>query len=479
MAGHGVRREQDDPRSAAGRRARSPGWAWLLLAAGLAGLLSWAAPSPAQRDGVALVLELRGAIGPAGADYVGRGLREAASRGARVAVLEIDTPGGLDTSMREIVQAILASPVPVVVYVVPEGARAASAGTYILYAAHVAAMAPATTLGAATPVAIGLPGQGGRPGESERPEKSEKPAADAMTAKQVNDAAAFIRGLAQLHGRNAQWAERAVREAVSLTSGEALKEGVVDLVAHDLAALLAGIDGRVVRTEAGELRLETRGLAIERLPPDWRHRLLSVIAHPGVALVLMMLGFYGLVLEFSSPGFGVAGITGAICLLLGLFALQMLPVNYVGLALILLGMALLAAELFAPGFGVLGAGGLVALVAGGILLFDRDLPGFAVSVALVVGLSAGAAAVVLFGGSLAMRARARPVVSGLQAMVGAHGTVAEVEAGEGWAIVEGERWRIADPAGLQPGQRVRVTAVSGLVVQVRPDEESEAKEKPR
>ncbi len=377
------------------------------------------------------------------------------------------------------------------VYVSPEGARAASAGTYILYAAHIAAMAPATTLGAATPVAIGLPGaerkppaedKGGKPGgvPGETPKggagqgdaKSASPpaplaGADAMTAKQVHDAAAFIRGLAQQRGRNAEWAERAVREAVSLTASEALREKVVDIVAQDVSDLLAQIDGRRVHVQGAQLTLATRGLPQEVVMPDWRQRLLSVIANPSFALILMMIGIYGLIFEFSSPGFGVPGTVGAICLLLALFALQLLPVNYAGLALILLGIALLAAEVVTPTFGVLGVGGVVAFIAGGLLLFDRDIPNVGLSLPLILGLAASSAAAVLVGGRMALRARQRPVVSGREEMVGAEGVVLERADVGAWVQIHGERWRATSPDALQPGQRVRVEGMQGLTLQVR------------
>ncbi|MEK9952138.1 MAG: nodulation protein NfeD, partial [Curvibacter sp.] len=386
------------PRKHPGRVARRPIPFW--------GLLLWLllACAPA-RSATVPVLEVRDAIGPASADYILRGLARAAQSGAPLVVIRLDTPGGLDSAMRQIIQGILASPVPVAVYVGPEGARAASAGTYILYAAHIAAMAPATTLGAATPVAIGMPGverpAPPRPPGAGKDEAPPSAPADAMTAKQVHDAAAFIRGLAQQRGRNAEWAERAVREAVSLTAAEALRLKVIDVVATDVDALLAQIDGRTVRLHAGDLKLATRGLATETWLPDWRQRLLSVIANPSFALILMMIGIYGLFFEFSSPGFGVAGVAGGICLLLGLYALQMLPVNYAGLGLILLGLALLGAELLTPAFGVLGVGGVVAFIAGALLLFERDVPGFGVPLALIIGLAASSAAVVLLGGNLA------------------------------------------------------------------------------
>ncbi len=443
-----------------------------------------------------LVLPVQDAIGPASADHIVRAIHRAEEAGTPLVILQLDTPGGLDSSMRQIIQAILASRVPVATYVSPQGARAASAGTYILYASHIAAMAPATTLGAATPVAIGLPGikpgsEAPERGESEpgkpardgskpsaaKPESAAKPAsgpADAMTAKRVHDAAAFIRGLAQQHGRNAVWAERAVREAVSLTAAEALREKVVDIVAADIPDLLAQIDGRTVRMAEGELKLATRGLPSETLLPDWRHRLLSVIANPSFALILMMVGIYGLIFEFSSPGFGVPGVVGAICLLLALFALQMLPVNYAALGLILLGMALLGAELLTPSFGVLGVGGVVAFIAGGILLFDRDVPGLGIPLPLIFGLAASSAALVMLGGGMAMRARRAPVVSGREEMLGAQGQVLEVEGGEAWAQVRGERWAVVSELPLATGQRVRVTGIRGLTLQVQPEPDRSA-----
>lgn len=459
--------------------------AWALVI-GMATLLGWSGPASAAAP--VLVLEVRDAIGPASASYMIRGMAKAAEGGAPLVVIRLDTPGGLDTSMRDIIQAILASPVPVAIYVSPEGARAASAGTYMLYAAHVAAMAPATTLGAATPVAIGFPGAGSKPPAGDRKREPGDPAdpragtgkdkrdrepsppsapADAMTAKQVHDASAFIRGLAQQRGRNAQWAERAVREAVSLTADEALREKVVDVVAADIPDLLAQIDGRRVRVRGAEVTLATRDAAVATVLPDWRQRLLSVIANPSFALILMMIGIYGLMFEFSSPGFGVPGTIGAICLLLALFALQLLPVNYAGLALILLGMALLAGEVMSPSFGVLGVGGIVAFVAGGLLLFDRDVPGFGVPLPLIFGLAATSAVLVLLGGNMAVRARGRPVLSGREELVGAEGVViAQGDTGT-WARVHGERWKVTSSDALAPGQAVRVLSIHGLTLEVR------------
>jgi membrane-bound serine protease (ClpP class) len=438
-----------------------------------------------------IVLEVREAIGPATADYLIRGIAQATDSGASLVVIRLDTPGGLDTSMRQIIQAILASKVPVAVYVSPEGARAASAGTYLLYASHIAAMAPATTLGAATPVAIGMPGGERQPPTDGKPDRqhggaasrddARKPPpalADPMTAKQVHDASAFIRGLAQQRGRNAEWAEQAVREAVSLTASEALREKVIDLIAEDLPELLAKIDGRTLHMHGGDVRLSTRGAAFEIWLPDWRQRLLAVIANPSFALILMMIGLYGLIFEFSSPGFGVPGTVGAICLLLALFALQLLPVNYAGLALILLGMALLAAEVMTPSFGVFGVGGVAAFIAGGLLLFDREVPGFGVPLPLIFVLAASSAAIVGLSTRMALRARRRPVVSGPEEMIGARGRVLAVAENGAWAEIHGERWQVMSPDRLTPGLRVRVVKLRGLRLEVRAENDSTSEEPP-
>ncbi|GAB2579191.1 nodulation protein NfeD [Ramlibacter solisilvae] len=424
------------------------------------------------------MLKLQGALDPASADYLVRGMRRAGESGVPLVVIELDTPGGLESSMRQVVQAILDSPVPVAVFVTPQGARAASAGTYLLYASHIAAMTPATTLGAATPVAIGLPMGGAGPkddeGAAKRPASAgseARPPGDAMTAKAVHDAAAFIRGLAQLRGRNAEWAERAVREAVSLTASEAAQAKVIDVVARDLPDLLAQADGRTVRVQGKDHRIASRGAHHELQLPGWRHRLLSAIAHPSVALILMMIGIWGLFFEFAAPGHGISGVTGTICLLLAAFALQLLPVNYAALGLIVLGLGLLLAELFAPTFGVLGVGGVIALAAGSVLLFDVDVPGYGVPLSLVLALAAVSLVLVALASGAALKTRRQPVVSGSGAMVGAMGRVLEAAQGETWAEVMGERWKVASAQALVPGQRVRVLGSHGLTLDVQPENE--------
>ena len=421
----------------------------------------------AQEDGgTALQLEIDGPIGPATSDYVVRALEEAEARGADAAILRMDTPGGLSSSMREIIQAILASPVPVLGYVAPEGARAASAGTYILYACHIAAMAPATNLGAATPVSIAPAGGG-----PAAPGGEEDTGPDAKTRKAVNDAVAYIRGLAKRRDRNAEWAEKAVREAASLDAEAAVKENVADFVARDVPDLLAQADGRQVEV-AGESRtLATKDLMVERLEPDWRSRLLSVITNPNVAYILMLIGIYGLIFEFSNPGMVVPGVVGAICLMLALFAFQVLPVSYAGVGLILLGVALMVAEAFAPSFGALGIGGVIAFAFGSVILIDTDAPGFGIDPALIGGVTLASAGLFIFILGMLFKARGRPVVSGMEEMVGARGVATADFEGEGTVRAHGEMWKARSDQPIRQGQAVRVTAIDGLTLQVTPEAE--------
>jgi membrane-bound serine protease (ClpP class) len=425
----------------------------------------------AQASSAAL-LTVDGPIGPAYADYIERGIAQAAAGGRKLVVLQIDTPGGLDTAMRIIVRAILAAPIPVACFVAPSGARAASAGTYILYACHIAAMAPGTNLGAATPVQLGA--GSGPPGVAKPGQPS------TMENKAVNDAAAYLRGLAQLRGRNAVWAEASVRQSLSLSAEDALAAKVIDIVARDTAALLAQAHGRSVSVRGQPWRVDSRGAAIVDAPPDWRIRLLAVITNPSVALILLSLGAYGLLFEFMSPGAVLPGVVGAICLLLGLYALQLLPINYSGLGLIFFGLACMVAEAFLPSFGVIGFGGVIAFVIGALLLLDSEAPGFGVPLGLVAGIGITAALLVGATAQVALRTRRRPRVGALASLEGSIGEML----GEGWANVGGETWQVAAETPLVRGDRVRVVGRRGRVLLVAPlarappDPRGNGKEKP-
>jgi membrane-bound serine protease (ClpP class) len=431
-----------------------------------------------------VLLDIDGPIGPATSDYVVRGLTKAQETGAELAILRIDTPGGLDTSMREIVRAILASPVPVVSFVAPGGARAASAGTYIMYASHVAAMAPGTNLGAATPIQIGAPGlpggepkDGGKPedgGKQEREKREEggEPTArpPGMTEKATNDAVAYIRSLAQMRGRNVEWAEKAVRQAASLSAEEALKEKVIDLVAPDVPDLMRMLDGREVTLADRQVKLATAQSTLVRMEADWRTKLLAVITNPNVASLLMLIGVYALLFEFYSPGMIGPGVVGAICILLALYAFQVLPVDYTGLALLLLGIGMMVAEAFIGAFGALGIGGLVAFVIGSIMLMEEEAPGFTVawelvgSMALIFGMTFGLVT------AYVMRSRHRPIVAGREQMIDSRGSVLDWQDGEGRVRVHGELWKARSKTPLSRGQQVRVQGIEGLTLDVEPEE---------
>jgi membrane-bound serine protease (ClpP class) len=441
-----------------------------------------AAPAPV------LVLTINGAIGPATADYVHRGIEHARAQGAQLLVLQMDTPGGLDTSMRAIIKDILAAPLPVASFVAPGGARAASAGTYMLYASHIAAMAPGTNLGAATPVQIiGGGGAGDKDKGEDRAQggkgdagkdagetgksggKSGVLSGDAMTRKMVHDASAYIRGLAQMRGRNAEWAERAVREAVSLSAAEALDLKVIDIVADDVPQLLQRLDGRKVKVAGSEQVLATAGVVATAFAPDWRTRFLSVITDPSVAYILIMLGIYGILFELYNPGMVLPGVVGAISALIALYAFQMLPVNYAGLALIVLGIAFMVAEAFLPAFGSLGIGGLIAFVIGSVMLFDADIPGFGIPFALIGGFAAASAVFLMLVVGVLLKSQRRPVVSGREELVGAPGVVLEDFEHEGWVRLHSENWRARAATPLKAGQRVRVAAIDGLTLDVIPE----------
>jgi len=464
----------------------------------------------------ALLLEIRDAIGPATSDFFVRALRKAAERELPLVVVEMDTPGGLDSAMRDMIKAILASPVPVAIYVSPSGARAASAGTYLLYASHIAAMAPATNLGAATPVQIGAPGSpspdeqpqrqppdssadnpdaqssgkaaGGdertsldkgtdtAPPARKRNKRTREPDANsppvsgnALERKAINDAVAYIRGLAELRGRDPDWAEAAVRSAESLSASAALQRRVIDLVASDVADLLRQIDGRTVKVSTGEVTLATANLQVERLETDWRTKLLAVITNPNVAYLLMLIGVYGLLLEGYNPGAVLPGVVGAISLLLALYAFQVLSVNYAGLGLILLGLILIIAEAFTPSFGVLGLGGVVAFVVGSIILMDTEVPGFQVARGLIGGIAVAGALLALLIVTYFSRSRKRPVVTGTAQMLDEPAIAMADFDHSGPVRIRGEIWNAVASSPIRDGQRLRVVRIDGLTLYVEPE----------
>jgi membrane-bound serine protease (ClpP class) len=422
----------------------------------------------------AVVLEVDGVIGPALADYVTRTIRGLNPEDTRLVILRINTPGGLDSSMRDIIGAILSSPIPVATYVAPSGARAASAGTYIIYASAIAAMAPGTNLGAATPIRLGgLPGlPGGTPEQKPTPKAGDNKAgdksepADAETRKTVNDAIAYIRSLAELRGRNADWAADAVRSGASLPASEALKIHVIDVIADDVSDLLRKIDNRTVLVAGKPERLATARLEVVAVRPDWRTELLAVITNPNVAFVLLLLGIYGLIFEFISPGTVAPGLIGAISLLVALFALNMLPISYAGAGLILLGFGLMLAEAHIGSFGAIGIGGIVAFAIGAIMMFPHGSPGFDLSLSVVAAATALTAAFFLLLLSLLLRSRRRAVVTGKEALVGAEGEAVAWQGAEGRVRVHGEIWRARSAAPLTPGTHVKVTDRDGLVLVV-------------
>jgi membrane-bound serine protease (ClpP class) len=417
--------------------------AFYLLLSIICGLAAAAEPA---KPGPVLLVPLEGAIGPASADFVSRAIKRAAREKAQLVIIRMDTPGGLDTSMRSLIKDILASPVPVATFVAPSGSRAASAGTFILYASHIAAMAPGTNLGAASPVAIG--GGGPQKGDSK-----DKPPEDTMTRKVTNDAVAYIRGLAEMRKRNADWAEKAVREAVSLSAQQALKLKVIDHIAADVPELLK--------------KLGKASAPVEEVEVDWRTRVLGVLTNPAIAYIMILVGIYALIFEFMNPGLVLPGVVGAICLLLALYAFHLLPVNYAGLALILLGIAFMIAEAFLPAFGSLGVGGLLAFVIGSVILLDEtEIPGFEIPYGLIAGVTVASAAFLFFVIGLAVRNRKRPVVTGREYLIGARAEALEDFDAEGWARVQGETWRVRSGAPVRRGQRLRVTSIDGLILTV-------------
>jgi membrane-bound serine protease (ClpP class) len=440
-----------------------------------AGLLLAGPAAPAER--FATLIELSGPIGPAMSRYVERSLLDAGNGRSTVVILQMDTPGGLDTSMRDIIKAILASPVPVVSYVAPSGARAASAGTYILYASHLAAMAPATNLGAATPISIGgepstPPAAPVTPGDDKKQKGPEEiPAGTAGERKAVNDAVAYIRALAQLRSRNAVWAEAAVRGAASLSANDALERNVIEIVAKDVPDLLRQLQGRKVKIQGNEIVLDTRELTVRSVAPDWRTRVLLVLTHPTIAYGLLLIGIYGLLLEGYNPGAVLPGVVGALSLLLGLYGLQLLVVNYAGLALMALGVGLIVTEFFMPAFGSLGVGGLAAFVIGSIMLFDNHESGLRVALPLIVGIAVAGGLVIVTIGWLAARARRRPPSTGVEMMIGA--SVEAISDCQDRCVVRygGELWNARTASPLRAGQQARIVKVVELTLWVEPQQD--------
>lgn len=410
------------------------------------------------------VIQIGGAIGPATSDYVLRGFEEAHESSASLIIIQMDTPGGLDSSMRDIISAILNSQIPVASYVSPQGARAASAGTYISYAAHIAAMAPATNLGAATPVQIGAPSMPTPPGQE--PEEAAKEGSTAMERKMVNDASAYIRSLAELRGRNIDWAEEAVRDASSLSSSEALELNVIDLIADDLDDLVSQLDGNIVTVDGNEIKLALEGKEIFTLVPDWRTEFLTIITNPNLVLVLGMIGIYGIILEFYNPGATVPGVVGVICLVLAGYSLQLLPVDYAGLVLVFLGIILMIAEAMIPSFGILGIGGIIAFSIGGLMLFDTEIEAFQVGYPALGATALMSALLIFITINIALKIRKKAVTTGIQTIIGQPGLVLNNPEDEIQVRIGAEIWTATSSDELTAGDTIKVLEVNGMLLRV-------------
>jgi membrane-bound serine protease (ClpP class) len=425
----------------------------------------------ALANGNVVELEIKGGIGVATADYIISGIEHAEETGAELIIINMDTPGGLMAPMRDIVQAILGSSVPVASYVTPAGARADSAGTYILLASHIAAMAPTTHLGAATP--ISLTGNDSTPDTDEESEEESDPDTESqpgtsMERKVLNDAIAYIRGLAERYGRNADWAEDAVVNAATLTATDALEMNVIEFIATDRGDLLGQVNGYEVEVNSQTVALDTSNVVVEQYEPDWRIKILSVIANPEIVLLLGIIGLYGLMYEGWNPGAIVPGVVGVICLLLAAYALQVIPVNYAGLALIIVGVALMTAEAFAPSFGALGLGGIAAFVFGAIMMFDSGVPGFGISLSFVISIAILAALFIIWLMTFVVKMRRRGAVSGRDSIIGGVGRAIHAFTGEGKVWLEREAWVAHSTVPIAKGQEIVVTAMDGLVLTVEP-----------
>jgi len=452
------------------------GICWLYLALACLPLSAAVEEANSERPTI-LAVQLSGVIGPATADLIIKTLEDAAEQNAVLVVIELDTPGGLDKSMRLMIKEVIASPVPVATFVFPSGSRAASAGTYLLYASHVAAMAPATNLGAASPVQLGSPGMPAQPPAkpATSKEKSDKDGqaegappdnATTLRMKVMNDAVAYIKGLAELHGRNAEWAEKAVREAASIDANEALELQVIDYVAQDLTDLLAQLDGQTVTVNKRDLVLLTKGTAVEHVVPGWRYEFLLIITNPNVAYILMMIGIYGLLLEFYNPGVGVPGVVGGICLLVALYAFQLLPVSYIGLALIILGIALMSVEALSPSFGIFGFGGVAAFAIGSVMLMDSDLPGYQIATPLIAAFVVFSLLISVLVLAMLMRSRKADVVSGDALLIGQQALVVESNHERGRVRIQGEIWNAVCDHPLNEGEWVTIRQLDGLTLRV-------------
>jgi membrane-bound serine protease (ClpP class) len=434
----------------------------------------WTAISARAESQPVVVAQIKGAIGVGTGYYVTDALTFARRKNAQLLILKIDTPGGLVSATRDIIQSILASPTPVAVFVSPSGARAASAGTYIAYAAHVVAMAPGTHLGAATPIQMQLPGlpQGPRPNQPTPGSKDKKdgPTLVPAKSKMINDAVAYLRSLAQLRGRSEQWADKFVRDAATLTSTEALKEGVIDFVATDVRDLLAKLQDKSVNVEGGERVLDVRDADVKLIEPNWKVRFLTAITDPNIAFILLMIGVYGIIFEFWSPGLTGPGVVGGISLIVALMALSALPLSYAGLAMLALGIALMAAEAFAPGFGILGIGGIVAFIFGAIFLFDPAGADIDLSVAWPVIISTAITSALFLIGllGLVIRSRRNPVVTGREELIGLEGEVISWDVRGGKVRVHGEVWTARAAKDLHSGAQIKITGREGLILIVEP-----------
>lgn len=414
-------------------------------------------------SGIAVLIEMKGTIGPATQDYIKKGLERAEAEKAAVVILQLNTPGGLVSATRDIVQDIISSPIPVITYVAPGGAHAASAGTYILYASHIAAMAPGTNMGAATPVSLSpsTPAPANKEGDETKATKN------TQLQKAENDAAAYLQSLAELRGRNVAWTQKAVKESDSISAQTALKENVIDFVASNLEEVLEKANGITVNVLGKDQVLDTKNLTIVVAAPDWRSKFLMTITNPNIAYLLLLAGIYGLFFEFMNPGFGVPGVLGAISLLLALYAFQLLPVNYAALALILLGIAFLVGEAMLPS-GILAGGGIVSFIFGSIMLFDQDMPGFDIALSLILGIAIATTAFFVLVVHIFVKSKFRPIVCGDEQLASSVGKITKVDKNITWMRLRGEMWQVKSDQPLQKDQKVIVIRREGLVLCVKP-----------